>query len=35
VQGLVDLMHRRRIDQLLRAPPDEPVNRAQLALAWS
>jgi Transposase DDE domain len=30
-----NLMHRRRIDRLLRAPPDEPVNTAQLALAWS
>jgi len=30
-----NLMHRRRIDRLLHAEPDEPLNAAQLALAWS
>ena len=30
-----NLMHRRRIDRLLNAQPDDPPDAAQLALAWS
>ena len=30
-----NLMHRRRLDQLLKTEPPPPLNLAQLALQWN